>query len=128
MSSKPPGPPGYPELTAAHAPALQRLIAGGFAPARFPLYPNTVGVQRDGFAALLTPYPGGELRILGEPCRLIDGNLAVRVEREGQTFFVWKKRQVFATEQMMSEFKRFVADLTPILLPPAPPSGTGNEP
>lgn len=115
--SNPPGPPGRPELTGAHAPALQRLIAAGFAPARFPLYPNAIGIQRNGFAALLTPFPGGGLRMLGEPCWLIDGNLAVRVERRGQTYFVWKSREVRATRELLEELARFVADLTPILTP-----------
>lgn len=108
-----------PELTPAHIAVLERLYSNGFSLAAFPLYPNAIGIRRDRFAALLLPIPGGGLRLLGEPHLLIDGNLSVRVERNSGPYFVWKKREVAATPELLTEFARFVVDLAQILLPVA---------
>jgi hypothetical protein len=108
-----------PELTPAHAAVLERLVARGFSLVAFPLSASAIGIRRGDFAALLNPIQNGALRMLGEPCYLIDGNFAVRLQREGSTYFVWKSREVPATPQLLAEFARFVVDLAQILLPPA---------
>lgn len=106
-----------PALTPAHLPVLQRLISHGFTIAAFPLYASAVGVRRGNFAILLMPADGGTLRPLGEACYLIDGNFSVRVTRGERSLFVWKKREVEATPELLAELGRFVTEVGELLLP-----------
>ena len=80
----------------------------------FPMYASAVGVRRGECAALLERIEGG-LRVLGEACWMVEGNLSVRVRREGNEWFVWKKKQVEATEERMAEVMRFQEDVRLIL-------------
>lgn len=105
------------ELTPAQISVLERLAAHGFAIVAFPLYASAIGVRRGSFATLLVAVEGGALRILGDPCYLIDGNLSVRVTRKGRGMFVWKSREVEATPELLAELSRFAADVSELLLP-----------
>ena len=69
------------------------------------------------FAALLVPIEGGSLRLLGDACYLIDGNLSVRVTRKGRAIFIWKSREVEATPELLAELGRFSAEVSGLLLP-----------
>jgi len=90
---------------------LQRLIAKEFVMVAFPLYANAVGVRKGICAALLHPVANGGFDILGEPCILLEGNLTVRINEKGKTWFVWKKQRMEATEELVSELENFVAEL-----------------
>jgi hypothetical protein len=105
------------ELTPAQFSILKRLAGRGFAIVAFPLYASAIGVRRGSFAVLLVPVEGGALRILGDPCYLIDGNLSVRVTRKGLSMFVWKSREVEATPELLAELSQFAADVSELLLP-----------
>jgi hypothetical protein len=105
------------ELTPVQLSVLERLAARGFAIIAFPLYASAIGVRRGSFALLLVPVEGGALRILGDPCHLIDGNLSVRVTRSGRSMFVWKSREVEATPELLAELGQFAADVSGLLLP-----------
>lgn len=106
-----------PALTPAHIPILERLVSRGFTIAAFPLYASAVGVRRGSFAMLLMPAEGGALRPLGEACYLIEGNFSVRVWRGGRSLFVWKKREVEATPELLAELGRFATEVAELLLP-----------
>ena len=106
-----------PELTAAQISALQRLASHGFAIVAFPLYAGAIGVRRGSFAALLVPVETGSLRLLGDACYLIEGNLSVRVTRKGRTIFLSKSREVEATPELLAELGRFSAEVSGLLLP-----------
>jgi hypothetical protein len=105
------------ELTPAQFSILERLASRGFNIVAFPLYASAIGVRRGLFAVLLVPVDGGSLRILGDPCYLIDGNMSVRVTRNGRSAFVWKSREVEATPDLLAELGRFAADVSALLLP-----------
>jgi hypothetical protein len=105
------------ELTPAQFSVLERLAARGFTIVAFPLYASAIGVRRGSFAVLLVPIEGGGLRILGDPCYLIDGNLSARVSRKGRSMFVWKSREIEATPELLTELSRFAADVSGLLLP-----------
>lgn len=105
------------EITRAQFSILELLAARGFAIVAFPLYASAIGVRRGSFAVLLVPIEGGTLRILGDPCYLIDGNLSVRVKRKGRVMFVWKSREVEATAALLAELGQFAADVSELLLP-----------
>ena len=106
------------ELTLSHTATLERLVARGFTLIAFPLYASAIGVRRNSFAALLVPIADGGLRVLGDPCYSIQGNLAVRVHRGGRDWFVWKTKSVEATPDLLAELKRFSEDLLESLSAP----------
>jgi hypothetical protein len=99
------------ELTPQQIAVLDRLVANGFASAAFPLYGNAIGIRKGNCAALLEPVPSGGFRLFGEPCVLLDGNLTVRVTRESQSWFVWKKQRLAATPERIAELDRFASEL-----------------
>jgi hypothetical protein len=107
------------ELTAQQIAILQRVVGAGFSVVAFPLYANAVGIRKGGCAALLDPVGGGGLRLFGEPCVLLDGNLTVRVADKGKSWFVWKKLRVEATAERVRELERFVSELKMLLEPRA---------
>ena len=99
------------ELTQHQTAVLERLIAQGFRLVAFPLYASAIGVRRESCAALVVPVEGAGLRLLGDACYLIEGNLSVKVERDGRPHFVWKNKAVPATPGLLAELRRFSEDL-----------------
>jgi hypothetical protein len=81
----------------------------------FPLYASAIGVRRDSFAALLVPAENGALRLLGDPCYLIDGNLSVQVQRAGIRQFVWKSKSIEATPELLAQLGSFAKELREML-------------
>jgi hypothetical protein len=106
-----------PELTPAHIAILERLVAHGFTPVAFPLYASAMGVRHGSFAALLVPADEAALKMIGEPCYVIESNLAVRTRRQGRPVFVWKDKSVEATPELLQELARFSSDLAALLQP-----------
>jgi hypothetical protein len=105
------------QLTPLQTAVLERLVVCGFRLVAFPLYASAIGVCRDCCAALLVPVEGGGLRILGQPCYLIDGNLSVPIHRAGGRHFVWKGKSVEVTSALLAELGRFADELQDALLP-----------
>ena len=99
------------ELTPLQTAVLERLVERGFRLVAFPLYASAIGVRRDSCAALLVPVDGGGLRLLGEPCYLLDGNLSVQVLRAGSRQFVWKGKSLDATPERLAQLDQFSDDL-----------------
>ena len=99
------------ELTPQQVAILERIVALGFHVVAFPLYANAVGVRHGNCAALLEPIAAGGLRLFGQPCILLDGNLTVRISDKGRSWFVWKKQRLEATPDRLSELDRFVSQL-----------------
>jgi hypothetical protein len=64
---------------------------------------------------LLAAVEGGGMRVFGEPCYLVEGNLSVRVIRQGQAFFVWKQNAVPATSDREAELNRFSTEINELL-------------
>jgi hypothetical protein len=106
-----------PEISAEQIAILERLGSHGFVPVVFPLYANAIGLRRGNCAALLKPLAAGEFLLYGEPCILLDGNLTVRITREGRSWFVWKQRRREATPELLSELESFVSELKSLLAP-----------
>jgi hypothetical protein len=103
------------ELTPLQTAILERLVAQGFHLVAFPLYATAIGVRRDSFAALLVPVDGGGLRLLGQPCYLIEGNLSVQVQRSGGPHFVWKSKSVPASADLLAQLAHFTEELQNLL-------------
>ncbi|HEV3218510.1 MAG TPA: hypothetical protein VGZ48_01965 [Candidatus Acidoferrales bacterium] len=94
---------------------LERCAAAGFKIVAFPMYASAVGLKKGNCAALLTPSAADRMALLGEPCYLIGGNLAVRVRRNGMDLFVWKKDQLEATADRLAELKQFRRELESLI-------------
>lgn len=107
------------ELTPKQVAVLERFSKWEFRFVAFPLYAGCIGLRKGNCAALLQPVEGGGMRLLGDPCYLVDGNLSVRVRRSGRQWFVWKKKQIEATPERLSELERFSAELKQVLHPPS---------
>jgi hypothetical protein len=107
--------PVVPDLTPAHIAILEQLISRGYAPVAFPMYGNAIGVRRGSFAALLVPDGEAALKMMGEPGYVIGSNLAVRARHEGRAVFVWKKKTIEATPELLEELARFSAELAALL-------------
>jgi hypothetical protein len=103
------------DLTSRQLAILERLAVQGFAVVAFPKYASSIGVCRGECAALLAPAPGGRLSLQGEPCYLLDDNLAVPVIREGKKFYVWKQQSVEATPEHEAALLEFKSDLVRLL-------------
>lgn len=103
------------ELTPQQIAVLERLVEKGFRPTAFPLYASHIGVRKENCAALLAPVDGGGMRVFGEPCYLLSGNLTVRVRRAGREWFVWKKTELEVTPERLAELTRFAEELVVLL-------------
>jgi hypothetical protein len=104
------------ELSPKQIGILEKLAANEFAIVAFPLYASAVGVRKGNCAALLMPAANGGMKLLGEPCWLVDGNLSVRVQRGGVELFVWKKQKVEATPERLAEVGGFRKELEETLV------------
>ena len=96
---------------------LERLRERGFSLAAFPMYAQHIGVKKGNCAALLAPQNGRSMKVYGEACYLVTGQLSVRIRRGGTEYFVWKKSEVEATPERQQELTRFHAELAELLLP-----------
>lgn len=105
------------ELTPQQMAVLERLRQPGFALAAFPLYASYLGVKKGNCAALLAAQNGATMKVYGEACYLVGGQMGVRVRRGGREFFVWKKNELEATPERQEELARFRAELEALLLP-----------
>lgn len=99
------------ELTPQQIAVLERFRDAGFGLAAFPLYASYLAVKKENCAVLLAPVAGGGMKLYGEPCYLVGGNMGVRARREGRDWFVWKKEQVEATPARLQELQRFAAEV-----------------
>jgi hypothetical protein len=105
------------EFTSAQISTLEKIQSHGFHLVAWPMYGNYVGVRKGNCAALLAPLESGGFRLFGEPAYLVDGNLAVRVTREGSDAFVFKKHTLPATPERIAGLRSFAAELAELLLP-----------
>lgn len=103
------------DLTEHQVRTLESLNRHGFEFVVFPLFANYIGVKKYNCAALLGRTAEGKLEVFGEPGYLVEGNLSVLMRRGGVRYFVWKQREVEATEERLGELERFVAELKALL-------------
>jgi hypothetical protein len=103
------------ELTPEQMKVLERAFEAGFRPVAIPPYESALCVHRGECAALLTAVPGGGLRLLAPPTFLVDGNLSVKLKRGNGEVFVWKKKELPATPERLSELEQFRQDLAKVL-------------
>lgn len=103
------------ELTPQQMKTLERLFAAGFRPVVIPPYESALCLRRGECVAVLTPAPGGGLRLLAPPSYMVDGNVSVRLRRGTGEVFVWKKKEIEATPERLKELATFRQELTEML-------------
>ena len=94
---------------------LERLFGAGFRPIAIPPYEGALIVHRGECAAVLGPVENGGLKLLVPVAILVDGNLSVKLKKGSGDVFVWKKKEVAATEEMLKELEAFRVELVGIL-------------
>ena len=105
------------DLTPQQIAILERLQKRGFEIVAFAMYANYIGVRKGNCAALLAPAASGSFTVFGTPAYLIAGNFGVRVNRDEQEWFVWKKERIEATAARLAELEKFAAEVSDALLP-----------
>jgi hypothetical protein len=98
---------------------IERLFEAGFRPIAIPPYESVLCMRRGDCAAVLAPIPNRGLKLLAPPSYLVDGNLSVKLKRGAGEVFVWKKKELEATPEKLSELEVFRRQLSEILDLPA---------
>jgi hypothetical protein len=107
------------ELSPQQMQVIERLFTAGFRPVAIPPYESALCMRKGECAAVLAPVPNGGLKLLAPPSYLVDGNLSVKIKRRAGEVFVWKKQEIAATQERLSELQSFRRELSEILnLPP----------
>ena len=104
-----------PEFTPQQMKTVERLFAAGFRPIAIPPYENALCMRRGECAALLAPVANAGLRLLASPTYIVDGNLSVKLKRRNGEVFVWKKNELEATPERLTELAVFRQELTDLL-------------
>jgi hypothetical protein len=107
------------ELTPQQMQIVERLFAAGFRPVAIPPYENALCLKKGNCAAVLAPVPNGGLKSLAPPSYMVGGNLSVKLKRGSGEVFVWKKNEIDATPERLSELDSFRQELSELLELPA---------
>ena len=110
---------GVMELSRVQMETLERLFEAGFRPIAIPPYENALCVRRGECVAVLAPVANGGLRLMAPATWMVDGNFSVRLKRAGGDVFVWKKKEIPATEERLKQLEEFRMALVEILEMPA---------
>jgi hypothetical protein len=103
------------ELTEGQMRVVERLFGAGFRPMAIPPYESALILRKGECVALLGPVENGGLKLLAPVTFLVDGNLSVRLKKGAEDVFVWKKKEVAATEERLNELEVFRVELEGIL-------------
>lgn len=103
------------ELTEGQMRVVERLFGAGFRPIAIPPYESALIMRKGECVAQLGPVENGGLKVLAPVTFLVDGNLSVRLKKNSGDVFVWKKKEVAATEGMLRELEEFRVELVGIL-------------
>ena len=103
------------ELTDGQMRVVERLFEAGFRPIAIPPYESALIMRKGECVALLGPVENGGLKLLAPVTFLVDGNLSVRLKKSSGDVFVWKKKEVAATEEMLKGLEAFRGELAGIL-------------
>jgi hypothetical protein len=102
------------ELNLGQVAVLDSLLRAGFRFVTFERYARYLGVERDGFVALLET-AGGKVRLFGQVGYHVGEGIAMLVERAEGNAFVWKHESVAATPELLAGYARFKSELRRLL-------------
>jgi hypothetical protein len=102
------------ELTPVQIAKLETILNAGFRFVTIERAERFLGVEREGFVALLEP-AGGTLRLFGQAGYLIGEGIGMLVERREGRCFVWHDRSLPTTSEMLAAYEKFKRELEEIL-------------
>ena len=91
--------------------ALEKLLHEGFTLRSLPAYPRHLAVEKYNCAALLERTPEGRWKQFSAAGYLVDGQIALLVERDGRQVFAYKSKQAPAEGVPLDHFRRFQEEL-----------------
>jgi hypothetical protein len=103
------------ELTEKQMRVVERLLEAGFRPIAIPPYENTLILRKGECVGLLRPVANGGLQLAVPVTFLLDGNVSVKIRRGNGEVFVWKGKELQATEERLRELEGFREELVGIL-------------
>ena len=95
---------------------LENLVDAGFSLRSLPAYPRHLAAEKYNFVALLEWAKDNRWRQFSSAGMLIDGQIALLVERDGRSSFVCKSKQVSADDAMMGQYHQFQHELDNVLV------------
>ena len=110
------------ELTRDQVTVLEKLLHAGFKFVTLEHVERYLGVEKDGFVALLDP-AGGALKAFGQVGYRIGNGIGVLVERGAGKAFVRKSEVVAASPELLAAYERFKTELSLLLRREEPMSG-----
>ncbi|HEY6291720.1 MAG TPA: hypothetical protein VI455_09205 [Terriglobia bacterium] len=102
------------ELTPSQVARLEKLLEAGFRFVTLPRFERYVGVEREGFMALIDP-ADGHLKSFGQSGYLMGDGIGMLVEREAGKSFVWHNQSVAATPDLLAAYERFRREVDRLL-------------
>ncbi len=90
---------------------MENLLRQGFTFLSLPAYPSHLAVEKYHCAALLEPGPDGRWKQFSAAGYLLEGQIALLVERAGRPVFVHKSQQMPAEGEIKENFVRFQEEL-----------------
>ena len=103
------------ELTGRQMEVARRLVEAGFRPMAIPPYENMLILRKGECVGLLKPVANGGLELAVPVTFLIDGNVSAKIKRGNGQVFVWKGKELAATEERLRELEAFRSELQGIL-------------
>lgn len=103
-----------PTLTPSQIATLERFLRAGFTFVTLERYARYLGVEKNGFIALLDP-AGGELVVFSQVGYRLGDGIGMLVERGAGKAFVWKDRSITATPELLAGYEKFKAELENLL-------------
>jgi hypothetical protein len=104
------------DLTPEQITRLESLLNAGFRFVTIERVERYVGLEKDGFAALLDP-SGGRLSLFGQAGLRIGEGIGMLVERGEGKAFVWHGESVPAPPELLETYHRFKTELDTLLRP-----------
>jgi hypothetical protein len=104
------------DLTPNQVAALEGLLKAGFALVSFEKYARFIGVEKEGFVALLDPGEG-RLRVFSQVGYRMGDEIGMLVVRQEGKAFVCHDQVIAATPVLLEAYERFREELNKHLRP-----------
>jgi hypothetical protein len=102
------------DLTPTQIATLERFLQAGFKFVTLERMERYLGVEKDGFIALLDPF-GVKPAQFGQAGYLFPEGIGMLVERREGKAFVWKSKSVSATPDLLAGYERFRSEVQGLL-------------
>jgi hypothetical protein len=99
------------QLTPGQAAVLKRILRAGYRFVRYERFARYLGVEKEGFVALLDTSEG-RVSVLGRVGYQLGEGIAVLVQRAEGPAFIWKNETVAATPELLERYEQIKEELS----------------